>query len=355
MTSQTFTATAGQLDFPFTFPYLSEAHLTVSVDGTPTSSWSLNTPQTLSLGDDFQNGGALLGGEEVSIKRSTPIAAPLVTFASPSTLRSSEINLAILQVLYNLQEQDEETLTALRADTGDTKWLAQSKPIKEVGAPVDSDDAARLSDIQSAIVAGGNIPAFSAADIGRDLGIDRNGNAGWQSPGGGVSTFRVIPQSPDPVVGAVGGFQLGNVAGSGFGDAVDIEKVADSRAWWSGTAPSVSGTTDLVLPSTGVYEVTAQVRLRSIPQGVTIGQSVASVSLTDSLGVGALDTSAQIRLGFDGPGAGIQDAWQGSASVTLSAIVNVTGSGSINLRGFRSNASEVVMDTPTTITVKELR
>jgi hypothetical protein len=355
MTSQTFTATAGQLDFPFTFPYLSEAHLTVSVDGASTPDWSLTTSQTLRLGATFQGGGALTGGEEVAIRRSTPIAAPLVTFASPSTLRSSEINLAILQVLYNLQEQDEETLTALRADTGDTKWLAQSKPIKEVGAPVDSDDAARLSDIQSAIVAGGNIPAFSGADIGRDLGIDRNGNAGWQSPGGGVSTFRVVPQSPDPVAGAVGGFQLASAAGSGFGSAADVEKVADLRAWWSGTAPSVSGTTDILLPSTGVYEVTAQVRLRSIPQGVTIGQSVASVSLTDSLGATSYDSSSQIRLGFDGPGAGIQDAWQGSASVTLSAIIAVTGSASINLRGFRSNASEVVMDVPSTITVKELR
>lgn len=346
MITETFTATGGQQDFPFVTPYLSESHLTVSVNDVETSAWSLTSAQVLRL-----DSPASLD-DTVAISRSTPIADPLVTFASPSTLRSAEINRAILQLLYNLQEQDAEDLSALRSDIGVTKWLANNLPIKSLGAPVDGSDAARLSDITDAIVAGGNIPAFSIADAGRALGINNVGNVGWESPGGGVSTFRVVPQ---PVTGPEQGGYVLPASVNNLGDAVPVEKLVDSRAWWSGTAPYVSGDYDLVLPSTGVYEVTVQARLRSIPQGVTIGQSTASLFLSDPLGTFAYDVVKYIRLGFDGPGAGVQDAYQGSAFVTLSAVITVPGTASLNLRGTKANDSIVVLDTPSIITVKELR
>ena len=199
MITETFSATAGQRDFPFTFPYITVSHLTVTVDGVETSDWSLTSAQLMRLGDTFSGGGALAQDALVSISRTTPIANPLVTFASPSTLRSSEINLAILQLLYNLQEQDADTVSALTADTGLTKWLAQALPIKDLGAPVDPTDAARLSDITDAIVAGGNIPAFSIADAGRALGINKDGNVGWEAPGGGISSFRVVIAATPPI------------------------------------------------------------------------------------------------------------------------------------------------------------
>lgn len=346
MITETFTATGGQQDFPFVTPYLSESHLTVSVNDVETSAWSLTSAQVLRL-----DSPASLD-DTVAISRSTPIADPMVTFASPSTLRSAEINRAILQLLYNLQEQDAEDLSALRSDIGVTKWLANNLPIKSLGAPVDGSDAARLSDITDAIVAGGNIPAFSIADAGRALGVNNVGNVGWESPGGGVSTFRVVPQ---PVTGPEQGGYVLPVSGNSQGDPVPVEKIADSRAWWSGTAPYVSGDYDLVLPSTGVYEVTVQARVRSIPQGTTIGQSTASLFLSDPLGSFAYDVVNYIRLGFDGPGAGIQDAYQGSAFVTLNAVITVPGTASLNLRGTKANDSIVVLDTPSTITVKELR
>jgi hypothetical protein len=346
MITETFTATGGQQDFPFVTPYLSESHLTVSVNDVETSAWSLTSAQVLRL-----DSPASLD-DTVAISRSTPIADPLVTFASPSTLRSAEINLAILQLLYNLQEQDAEDLSALRSDIGVTKWLADNLPIKSLGAPVDGSDAARLSDITDAIVAGGNIPAFSIADAGRALGINNVGNVGWESPGGGVSTFRVVPQ---PVTGPEQGGYVLPASGNNLGEAVPVEKLADSRAWWSGTAPYVSGDYDLVLPSTGVYEVTVQARLRSIPQGNVVGQSSASLFLSDPMGSFAYDVVNYIRLGFDGPGAGIQDAYQGSAFVTLSAVITVPGTASLNLRGNKGGDAIVVIDTPSIITVKELR
>lgn len=346
MITETFTATGGQQDFPFVTPYLSESHLTVSVNDVETSAWSLTSAQVLRL-----DSPASLD-DTVAISRSTPIADPMVTFASPSTLRSAEINRAILQLLYNLQEQDAEDLSALRSDIGVTKWLANNLPIKSLGAPVDRSDAARLSDITDAIVAGGNIPAFSIADAGRALGVNNVGNVGWESPGGGVSTFRVVPQ---PVTGPEQGGYVLPVSVNSQGDPVPVEKIADSRAWWSGTAPYVSGDYDLVLPSTGVYEVTVQARVRSIPQGTTIGQSTASLFLSDPLGSFAYDVVNYIRLGFDGPGAGIQAAYQGSAFVTLNAVITVPGTASLNLRGTKANDSIVVLDTPSTITVKELR
>ena len=358
MITETFAASSAQQDFPFSTPYLSAAHLSVKVDGVATTDWTLTTAQLLRLGDaSFSGVNALVGGELVEISRSTPIVSPMVTFASPSTLRSSEINRAILQVFYNLQEQDAETLSAIRSDAGFTKWLAQSLPLKDLGAPVDSTDAARLADIENAIVAGGNIPAFSIADAGRALGINKDGNVGWEAPGGGISSFSVVTQTPEPVLYADGGALLPETTNGSqtVGSALPVQKDADHTAWWSGTAPYVSGDYDIVLPSTGLYEVEVVGSVRSIPSGAIDTQSYAAMYLTNSTGTAAFDQRENIRLGISGPGVGVTDTWQASNGYTLRAILTVSGSLSINLRGVRINDPAVVADVPTRITVKEIR
>lgn len=356
MITETLIVTVGgQRDFTFTFPYITKSHLSVKVNDVATSDWSLTSTQVLRLGDTFSGGGALSINDTVAISRTTPIADPLVTFSSPSTLRSSEINLAIQQVLYNLQEQDAQTLSTLNSDAGFTRWEGQNLPLKSLGAPVDATDAARKTDIDNAIVAGGNIPAFSIADAGRALSINSSGNVGWQSPGGGISTFKVSAD-PSPVTYADGGHQLvdGNTTETAdwtvVGADLPVEKVADVAAWWSGTAPSVSGDSVIVLPTSGVYEVTVRGKVRSLPNA-TPGISSAAAAITNDLGLTVFDRQTNMRLGQSGTG----DTWQGTESFVLTAYITVSGSQNINLRALKGNPADVVMDTPTIITVKEIR
>jgi len=355
ISSKTFTATPDQVDFPFEFPYLSEADITVTVDDVPTTDWTLTNSQLLHLGDDFVGGGALAGGETVVLSRSTPITSPAVTFASPSTLRSAEINRAVLQLLYNLQEQDEETRQTLSTNLAGDAWDGKDKPVKSLGAPVDPTDAARLSDIDNAIVAGGNIPAFSVADIGRTLGIDAGGNVGWASPGGGVSVFGVPTQSPDPVQYANGGYAVVDNQNrlQTPGCTLPLEKLTDVRPWFTGTAPSIVGTDELLLPLPGVYEVMVRGNFRSLPDGTgTERMSAVEVGLTDHLtGSFAFDQVQNITLGRSGS----TDAWEGTGSFTLRSFVVVTGSASLSLRAIKTNDPAVVLDVPARIEVREVR
>ena len=285
-----------------------------------------------------------------------PIDTPAVTFASPSTLRSSEINRAVLQLLYNLQEQDEETRQTLAANLAGDEWDAQSKPMKSLGAPVDSTDAARLSDIDNAIVAGGNIPAFSAADIGRALAINAMGNVGWASPGGGVSVFRVPSQAIPPGTYTNAGYIVADNDGNRLQSAgcrVPLVKLADVSPWFSGTAPSIVGTDELYLPAAGVYEITVHGNFRSLADSSGIARmSAAEVGLTDHLsGVLVLDQIQNIALGRSGS----TESWDGTEAFNLRAFVTTTGANSLALRAVKSNDPLVVLDVPTRIEVREVR
>ena len=354
-TSKTFTATPDQVDFPFEFPYLSEAHLSVTVDDVPTTDWSLTNSQLLELGPSFTGGGALAGGETVVLSRSTPIASPAVTFASPSTLRSAEINRAVLQLLYNLQEQDEETRQTLSTNLAGDAWDGKDKPVKSLGAPVDPTDAARLSDIDNAIVAGGNIPAFSVADIGRTLGIDAGGNVGWASPAGGISLFSVPTIFPDQIQYANGGTPIVDNQNrlQTPGCTIPLEKLEDVSPWFSGTAPSIVGSDELLLPLPGIYEVKVQGNFRSLPDGTGVERmSAAEIGLTDHLtGTVVFNQIQNITLGRSGS----TDAWPGTGAFTMSAYVVSTGSVSLSLRAVKTNDPNVVLEVPTRIEVREVR
>ena len=355
MITETYVATSGQTVFPFTFPYLAAVDLTVAVDGVETTSWDLTSAQTITLNGDFTGGGELTEGQEVSVARTTPIDTPAVTFASPSTLRSSEINRAVQQLLFNLQEQDADTTAGMRKNLGGTAWDAESIPMKSLGAPVDSGDAARLADIENAIVAGGNIPAFSIADAGRSLAIDVNGNVGWASAGGGLSVFQVTTQNPFPVAGAEGGSLL-VTSTNGLqtpGSQLPLYKVADVMPWFSGTAPSIVGDAELLLPTAGVYEVTAHGNLRTIPgPGVDI-QHGAKLGITDFLDgqITVYDEIQNITLGRSGD----TDPWGATYAFTLRAYITVTTPVSLSLRGVRIGSPTVLADVPTRVEVREVR
>jgi hypothetical protein len=292
----------------------------------------------------------------VKIERTTPISSPAVTFASPSTLRSAEINRAVLQLLYNLQEQDEDTRQTLAANLAGDEWDAQSKPMKSLGAPVDSTDAARLSDIDNAIVAGGNIPAFSASDIGRALAINSLGNVGWASPGGGVSVFQVPSQAIPPGTYTNAGYIVADNDGNRLqsaGCTVPLEKLVDVSPWFSGTAPSIVGTDELYLPSAGVYEITVHGNFRSLADSSGIARmSSAEVGLTDHLtGASAGDQIQNVTLGRSGS----TESWDGTEAFSLRAFVTTTGASSLALRAVKANDPIVVLDVPTRIEVREVR
>lgn len=343
-------AANGQTAFTFPFPYLSQSHLSVTVEGVE-ATWELTNANTITVLTPTVNEDDI-----VVIGRTTPILEPAATFASPSTLRASEINIAISQLLFNLQEQDAETLSTLQANGANTQWLGQDKPIKDLGAPVDGTDAARLSDIDSAIVASGSMPPFSGSDVGRVLGVNSSGASQWLNPGGGLKTFQVAPD-PNEVVFADGGYALeeGPTSEStqwGTVPVIPIVAGQEFAPFFGGTAPTVN-VDSLRLESAGLYEIRVELQLRSIPRAGVSTIDSAAVALTSLDGNAAYARRTNIRLGMTG-----DNGWQGSQTVVLRAIVDSPGLQTLTLRAAKqqpTSIGDVVIDGSARLFVREIR
>lgn len=114
-----FTATAGQTDFPVSFPYLNRLHVSVRVNGRPV----LYVWHTDSV---VRALAPLSGGESVVIARDTPIDAQLVEFQNGAVLTQEDLNLAVKQVLYKQQELAdlyERTLLEAQVRIGDANGV----------------------------------------------------------------------------------------------------------------------------------------------------------------------------------------------------------------------------------------
>lgn len=85
------------------FPFLSRTHISVLVDGIPTTSFSWISDSVVSV-------PAFPVGHTIEIRRSTPKTDPDVTYSDGSTLVESDLNLETLQLLYINQESHDEAL-----------------------------------------------------------------------------------------------------------------------------------------------------------------------------------------------------------------------------------------------------
>lgn len=171
MIQETVTTSADTTVFTFTFDLISAAYLTVALDGSPTTAWSLTGPHEVTMD------AVVPPDTEVSFTRSTPISEPLVTFTQPSSIRAQEINLAVEQLLHNLQEQDFATgsVTGLSKYAGGTAWDGQGLPLKDIGDPTDDSDAATRGWVNGQVVASGQLPPVGPGDADKHLAVNAAG------------------------------------------------------------------------------------------------------------------------------------------------------------------------------------
>jgi len=99
-TENTYTGDGSLKTFSFTFPYLEETDIRVSLNGSDTSAYSLANATTIQFNTAPSNGVA------VRIYRVTDQAAPPTTFFAGSSIRAQDLNDNFLQTLYVAQETD---------------------------------------------------------------------------------------------------------------------------------------------------------------------------------------------------------------------------------------------------------
>lgn len=92
-----YSALAGQTDFVVPFPYLEKSHVKVTVNGVlqTVTGW----PQAATLRLPAQQGGSF-----IEIYRETPLDGPLVDFQDGAVLTSEDLNKAVRQLLFRMQE-----------------------------------------------------------------------------------------------------------------------------------------------------------------------------------------------------------------------------------------------------------
>lgn len=114
-TSNTITATAGQTEFSFSFPYLKKESIKVTIDAVATTAFTIpdNNPTTVIL-----DSGAT-AGQIIKISRFTSTTATPATFFSGGAIRSQDLNNNFDSILYITQERENQTEEIIQGGIAD--------------------------------------------------------------------------------------------------------------------------------------------------------------------------------------------------------------------------------------------
>ena len=132
-----YTATGGQTDFDFTFPYLEDEHVKVEINGAETTDFTIvAAPSTKVVLDSGATAGA-----NVRVRRRSAPNQNLVDFVNGSVLTESELDLAYRHNRYLSEEIAELNDQSLQKEPGGTEWDALGLRIQNVGTATDTTDA----------------------------------------------------------------------------------------------------------------------------------------------------------------------------------------------------------------------
>ena len=128
-TSNTITATAGQTEFSFSFPYLKKESIKVTIDTVATTAFTIpdNNPTTVVL-----NSGAT-AGQVIVISRLTSTTATPATFFSGGAIRSQDLNDNFDSILYITQEKENELTEVIAGGIADGSITSSKLADQSVG------------------------------------------------------------------------------------------------------------------------------------------------------------------------------------------------------------------------------
>ena len=164
-----FTATGNgsTKQFSIPFPYVKKDHIVVALNNVTVTGFSFINDTTIefdtisSATSTQETSGAPKTGVGIEITRDTPVTNALVDFVDGSTLTAGDLDTAVLQLLYGIQEaKDEAALGIQNTPQGQN---AQSQPIINVADPTNAQDAVtkafleRVGSITSTQLADGTI------------------------------------------------------------------------------------------------------------------------------------------------------------------------------------------------------
>ena len=164
-TSNTITATAGQTEFSFSFPYLKKESIKVTIDTVPTTAFTIpdNNPTTVVL-----NSGAT-AGQVIVISRLTSTTATPSTFFSGGAIRAKDLNDNFDSILYITQEKENQTNEIIQGGIADGSITSSKLADQSVGTAALIDGGVATVDladnaVTTAKIADANVTTAKIAD-----------------------------------------------------------------------------------------------------------------------------------------------------------------------------------------------
>ena len=154
-TSNTFTGDGSTTTYSFTFPYIHEDHIRVSLDGVdqPTTAYFFANATTITFNT------APSSDVEIKIYRQTDDSELESTFFAGSSIRSQDLNDNFLQTLYLVQEIAN---TTIEASTGNLADNSITSNLIAAGAVAESDLGS--SSVSTIKLADGAVTTVKLAD-----------------------------------------------------------------------------------------------------------------------------------------------------------------------------------------------
>ncbi len=175
----TGTGNGSTTQFQIPFPYVKKDHIVVALDYVANTNFTFVNDTTIQFSSlssataTQETTGAPKAGVVIEISRDTPLLNALVDFVDGSTLTAGDLDTAVLQLLYGLQEAKDEA--ALGVQFTPQGQDAKNKPIINVSDPTNAQDAVtkafleRVGSITSTQIADGSIVN---ADVNASAAID---------------------------------------------------------------------------------------------------------------------------------------------------------------------------------------
>lgn len=137
-----YTGNGSTTNYTFPFPYISQDHIKVRVDGVLTTLFSFLNANTIQL---FS---APAAGKVVEIRRETPKDNPIVNFTDGSVLLERDLDLLAQYDLYLAQETKDGLDTSIQLNSLDV-FDAQNKRIANVADPVNPQDVVTKNHLET--------------------------------------------------------------------------------------------------------------------------------------------------------------------------------------------------------------
>jgi len=132
-----FTQTGSTTTYPLGFEYRSQADISVTLNGTPTTAFTYNAAGTEII---FNTAPAV--GTSIQITRATSQDSKLVDYAEGSVLTEGDLDTDSTQAFFMSQESIDKANDVIGVDASNFQWTAGNLRITNVADPVNAQDVA---------------------------------------------------------------------------------------------------------------------------------------------------------------------------------------------------------------------